>query len=61
MDRILIEELIIAAMPIKSLITAPQTDRQQAIGELLTVRGHAWVVSRRVDQEGEGMHGAAWL
>jgi hypothetical protein len=27
----------------------------------LTVRGHAWVVSRRVDQEGEGMHGAAWL
>ncbi|MBT6891948.1 MAG: sulfite oxidase [Gammaproteobacteria bacterium] len=35
--------MIIAAMPIKSLITAPQTDRQQAIGELLTVRGHAWV------------------
>jgi|TARA_B110000881_G_scaffold173363_1_gene157496 hypothetical protein len=47
MDRILIEELIIAAMPIKSLITAPQTDRQQVVGAPLTVRGHAWVASRR--------------
>lgn len=35
--------MIIAAMPIKSLITAPQTDRQQVVGEPLTVRGHAWV------------------
>ena len=47
MDRILIDEMIIAAMPIKSLITEPQADRQQVVGAPLAVRGHAWVGSRR--------------
>lgn len=42
MDRIPIEEMIIAAMPIKSLITAPQADRQQVVGAPLTVRGHGF-------------------
>ena len=41
---------IIEAMPVKSLITYPETGLRHAEGETLKVRGHAWAGDRQVQQ-----------
>ncbi|MBT8473594.1 MAG: hypothetical protein KJN99_13380 [Marinicaulis sp.] len=39
---------IIESMPVKSLITAPQTGARISLGHRLEVRGHAWAGDRAV-------------
>jgi DMSO/TMAO reductase YedYZ molybdopterin-dependent catalytic subunit len=39
---------IIEAMPVKSLITYPKTGAQLSAGQVLPLRGHAWVGDRKV-------------
>lgn len=41
---------IIEALPVKSLITAPQSGIRHAAGTPLTVRGHAWAGDRTVER-----------
>ncbi len=41
---------IIESMPVKSLITFPQSGIQIAKGKTLTLRGHAWAGDRRVQR-----------
>jgi len=41
---------IIQSMPVKSLITFPETGLQRPTGQAFKVRGHAWAGDRRVNQ-----------
>jgi DMSO/TMAO reductase YedYZ molybdopterin-dependent catalytic subunit len=55
------EMCIIESMPVKSLVTFPRSGIEHAIGEKLTLRGHAWAGDNAVD----AMHvsidfGATW-
>lgn len=53
---------IIEEMPIKSLITFPETGMEQALGKPLTVRGHAWVGDRTVKRVDLSIdYGATWM
>jgi hypothetical protein len=54
--------VVMASMPVKSLITAPDTNAKVAAGRPFEVRGHAWAGDRAV----RAMHvsidfGATWM
>jgi DMSO/TMAO reductase YedYZ molybdopterin-dependent catalytic subunit len=52
---------IIEAMPVKSLITRPQTGLEAALGSPLAVRGHAWAGDRDVSAVDVSIDfGASW-
>ena len=53
---------IIQSLPVKSLITAPQTGVRFAAGELFNVRGHAWAGDADVDAVDISIDfGASWI
>ena len=52
---------IIESMPVKSLITAPQTGARISLGDRLELRGHAWAGDRAVsDMDVSIDFGATW-
>lgn len=53
--------VVIEALPVKSLITFPQTGTDHALGTPLAVRGHAWVGDRTIDAVDLSFdYGATW-
>ncbi len=52
---------IIESMPVKSLITFPQSGIEHALAETLQIRGHAWAGDRRVQKLYTSIDfGASW-
>ena len=52
---------VIEAMPVKSLITYPQSGYQHPVGEVLPLHGHAWTGDNRVERLGVSIDfGRTW-
>ncbi len=53
---------IIEAMPVKSLITSPETGKTSGLDSPLEVRGHAWVGDRKIKAMDLSIdYGASWI
>ena len=53
---------IIEAMPVKSLITYPETGLTFGAGNALEVRGHAWAGDRKIEAMDLSIdYGATWI